>query len=154
LPPSCNFHGSEYIQQMKPMDDEQHIRTCASAIIDALADRVKWRYDSLNGALLTEFSADKEQVILPILRQHLPGQWDAKNVKQAPPLMIHRAGKYAKIHKKQKLLYPHGTEPPEVMLAWWPWGHGATVSIRLFAVNQEPFVPKKSLLKRWRSFFA
>jgi hypothetical protein len=139
---------------MKPMDHEQHIRTCASAIIEALEDKVKWKYDGFNDALLAEFSADKEQVILPIIRQHLPGGWDAKSVKQAPQLMIHLAGKYAKINKKQKLFYPRSTEPPQFMLAWWPWGHGATVSIRLFAVNQEPFVPKISLLKRWRSFFA
>ncbi|MFQ3235774.1 MAG: hypothetical protein ACI9C4_001336 [Paraglaciecola sp.] len=138
---------------MKPMDHEQHIRASASAIIAALKDRVTWKYDGFNNALLAEFSADKELYILPIIHQHLPGQWDAKKVKQAPPLMIHLAGKFAKINKKQKLFYPHSTEPPQVMLAWWPWGHGATISIRLFVVNQEPFVPKISLLKRWCSFF-
>lgn len=136
------------------MDHEQHIRACASSIIEALADRVKWKYDGFNDALLAEFSADKEQVILPIIRQHLLEEWHAKNVKQAPPLIIHLAGKYAKLSKKQKLFYPRSSELPQVMLAWWPWGHGATVSIRLFTVNQEPFVAKISLLKRWRSFFA
>ncbi|WP_158771157.1 hypothetical protein [Paraglaciecola sp. L1A13] len=130
------------------MNQETIIRQRGAIIVDALNDVVKWKYDDFNRALLAEFSADKAQQVNAIVRQHFTVEWDVTNVKQAPNLMKHLAGKYARLSKKQKLYYPQQDERPDVMLAWWPWGHGATVSIRLFIVNQEPFVSKKPLLKR------
>lgn len=135
------------------MDLEQHIRRSNTSLIQALDGTVKWKYDNFNRALLAEFSADKAPLILSVIRQHLPMEWDAKSIKRADQLVKHQAGSYVKINQQQKLFAPQNNEPTSCMLAWWPWGHGATVSIRLFSANQEPFVSKKSFLKRLSQFF-
>ena len=116
------------------MNQETIIRQRGAVIVDALNGVVKWKYDDFNRALLAEFSVDKADHVNAIVKE--------------PDLMKHLAGKYAVLSKKQRLYYPANDPHPAVMLAWWPWGHGATVSVRLFMVSQEPFVSSKPLLKR------
>jgi len=134
------------------MNQASVIRQRGAVIVDALNGVVKWKYDDFNRALLAEFSADKAAQVNAIVKKHYAVEWHAKNIKQAPMLMKHLAGKYAVLSKKQRLYYSEETERPDVMLAWWPWGHGATVSVRLFMVSQEPFVSKRPLLKRIFAF--
>ena len=130
------------------MNQETIIRQRGAVIVDALNGVVKWKYDDFNRALLAEFSVDKADHVNALVKEHYEVEWHAKNIKQAPDLMKHLAGKYAVLSKKQRLYYPANDPHPDVMLAWWPWGHGATVSVRLFMVSQEPFVSSKPLLKR------
>ncbi|GAC32217.1 hypothetical protein GPLA_1303 [Paraglaciecola polaris LMG 21857] len=138
--------------QMANMNQETIIRQRGAVIVDALNGVVKWKYDDFNRSLLAEFSVDKAPLVNDIILQNFPIEWHINNIKQAPELMKHLAGKYARLSKKQKLYYAQQEDRPEVMLAWWPWGHGATVSIRLFMVSQEPFVSTKPFLKRIFSF--
>ena len=136
-----------------PSNQEEILYTHGIEVIQALTPLTKWKYDEFHQALLAEFSVDKEAQAKSALRQVLPITWDAKTIKNAPGEIKHFAGYFSKLVKKQQLLSIVPEKNPKVMLAWWPWGHGATISVRLFLVNSAPYVEKKGLLQKLRHIF-
>ncbi len=119
-----------------------------------LSDRVQWQWDKHNNALLAEFSVDHEQPVFLTLRQYFPFCWDKKSIKRASPILRHRAHAYAQLEKQQLLLTKDEDGKDEIMLAWWPWGHGATISIRLFRTSDQPYVEDKSLFTKIKNLFS
>lgn len=136
------------------MSQEEHLQIHGKDIIDALSPIVKWKYDEFHKVMLAEFSVDKEDQVMLALKQLLPNSWDAKSIKKAPAEVKHYAGSFSKLIKKQKLLSANIEHRPQVMIAWWPWGHGATISVRVFLTNTAPFVEKHGLFNKLSSIFA
>lgn len=120
---------------------------------ELLSDRVQWQWDKHNHALLAEFSVDHENPVFLTLKQHFPHIWDKKSIKKSLPELRHRAGNFAELEKKQLLLSKDMDGKDEIMLAWWPWGHGATISVRIFRSNPEPFVPETGLFSWLKNIF-
>ncbi len=136
------------------MSQEEHLQIHGKEIIDALSPLVKWKYDDFHKVMLAEFSVDKEQQVMLTLQQLLPNSWTAKTIKKAPAEIKHYAGAFAKLTKNQQLLSASVESRPHVMVAWWPWGHGATISVRVFATNTAPYVEKRGFFSKFSNIFA
>lgn len=136
------------------MTKEEELRTHGKVVIDALAPIVKWKFNDVEQVMLAEFSVDKEKQVMSVLRQLLPYQLNAKSVKKAPDEIKHKAGGFAKLVKNQQLLSEDPSLNPKVMVAWWPWGHGATVSVRLFLSDTREFVPRRNLIQQLLAIFS
>lgn len=130
------------------------IYTNTQELREQLSDRVQWQWDKHNHALLAEFSVDHEHPVFLTLKQYFPHVWDKKNVKKSSPYLQHRAQGFAHLNKQQLLLTKDEEGQDEIMLAWWPWGHGATISVRLFRASDLPFTPKVGLLPWLKSLFS
>ena len=117
---------------------------------EALSHQLEWNWDEYHQALLAEFSVDHEQAIFLTLLQHFPFQWDRKSIKKAPPLMRHRASRFAALNKSQRLLTQDDSGDQEVMIAWWPWGHGATISVRIFRADTSEMPEPSGLSKLFK----
>ena len=128
------------------MNKEEQIKTYGKDVIAALASMVKWKYDDFHNVMIAEFSVDKQDQVLFTLRQVLPVNWDVKTIKKAPKEVTHYAGAFSKLVKQQKLFSTNIERHPKIMVAWWPWGHGATVSVRLFLTNTSPYVTKTGFI--------
>ena len=136
------------------MNYEEQIHSDGKEVIDALSSIVKWKYEDFHNVMLAEFSVDKQDQVLFALQQVLPVQWDAKTIKKSPGIVKHYAGSFSKLIKKQKLFSTNIDHGPKVMAVWWPWGHGATVSVRLFLTNTAPYVEKTGLMHKFTRLFA
>jgi oxalate decarboxylase/phosphoglucose isomerase-like protein (cupin superfamily) len=136
------------------MNQEEQIQTYGKDVVDALSSIVKWKYDDFHKVMLAEFSVDKQDQVLLTLQQVLPVSWDAKTIKKAPGEVKHFAGVFSKLVKQQKLFSTNIERHPKVMVAWWPWGHGATVSVRLFLTNTSPYVAKTGFFHKLSRIFA
>ena len=136
------------------MSQAEQLQTYGKEVIDALSPLVKWQYNDFHGVMLAEFSVDKQHQVMAVLQQLFCCQWDAKSVKKAPPELRHRAGFFAKLVKNQLLLSKDLQTQPKVMVAWWPWGHGATVSVRLFLTNTSEYQPKPNFFQRLSTIFS
>ena len=136
------------------MNKEEQLRTYGKDVIEALSSKVKWKYDKFHKAMLAEFSVDKQEQVLLTLQQFLPISWDAKTIKTAPDEVKHYAGKFSKLVKQQKLFSTNIESHPKVMATWWPWGHGATVSIRLFLTDSSPYIAKTGFMHNLKRFFS
>ncbi|MFT5675703.1 MAG: hypothetical protein ACI808_001634 [Paraglaciecola sp.] len=135
------------------MNQEEMLNTYGKDVIKALLPMAKWQYDDFHKALLAEFSVDKEAQVKRALRIVLPRSWDAKTIRKAPGEIKHLAGSFSKLVKEQKLLSIEPEKNPKVMVAWWPWGHGATISVRLFLVNSSPYEEKIGFLQKLKHMF-
>ena len=87
------------------------------------------------------------------VKQSLILVWDKKELKYADTIFIHRAGFFSNLEKNQRLLSRDKSGENDIMVSWWPWGHGATISVRLFCANTQPFAKPISLFSRLRNLF-
>lgn len=135
------------------MNQEEQIMIHGKDVIAALSSVVTWKYDSTNQLMLAEFSVDKQDQVLSTLYQGFPLNWDVKTINKAPDEVKHYAGSFSKLLKHQKLFSTHSDRYPKVMAAWWPWGHGATVSVRLFLTVTTPYVAKSGFINKLKCIF-
>jgi hypothetical protein len=136
------------------MSKEEQILTYGKDVIDGLSSMVKWEYDKFHKVMLAEFSVDKQDQVLLSLHHVLPISWDAKTIKKAPDEVKHYAGTFSKLVKQQKLFSTDIESHPKVMATWWPWGHGATVSVRLFLTDSSPYIAQTGFMHKLKHFFS
>ncbi|GAB2702270.1 hypothetical protein Q4574_16970 [Aliiglaciecola sp. 3_MG-2023] len=122
-----------------PSTEQQAIYDACPEFFDDLSPQIEWKWDDHFGCLLAEFSVDHAQQVYAIAKKHFPHTWNKKQLKKADPYLKHRAGFFGILEKKQELFSKDDNGQQEIMLSWWPWGHGATVSVRVFQVNQQPY---------------
>jgi hypothetical protein len=136
------------------MNQQEELQLHGKEVLEALSSIVKWKYDEFHKVMLAEFSVDKQDQVLFSLQQVLPVSWDAKTIRKAPHEAKHYAGSFSKLTKQQKLLSTNIIRQPKVMVAWWPWGHGATVSVRLFLTNSSPYQAPTGWMHKLTQLFA
>tara|TARA_B110000503_G_scaffold102697_1_gene153405 strand:+ start:1838 stop:2251 length:414 start_codon:yes stop_codon:yes gene_type:complete len=134
------------------MNQEQQIHTYGKDVMEALTSLVKWKYDDFHKVMIAEFSVDKQDQVFFTLQQFLPVIWDVKTIKKAPEEVEHFAGAFSKLVKQQKLFSTNIQRHPKIMVVWWPWGHGATISVRLFLTNASPFITKTGFVHKLSLF--
>ncbi|MGB1263190.1 MAG: hypothetical protein ACPG52_09790 [Cognaticolwellia sp.] len=103
-----------------------------STITTPLGDELNWRWEDKLAALLTEFSWEKKERILITLRQLFSEEWQKNNIKKAPKALRDELGELAHLSKQQLIFTrPANETTPALAVIWWPWGHGATYSMRI-----------------------
>lgn len=123
------------------------------AFVESLEDRISWQWDTQFGCLLAEFSVDHEEFIYLKAKQHFPHVWDKKSFKLASEFLQHRSGVFSVLEKQQQLMTKDKDGKEEIMLSWWPWGHGATISMRVFKANSNPYVAKHGWFAKLKKQF-
>ncbi len=107
-----------------------------SSVTTPLGDELKWRWEDKMSALLAEFSWEKKERILKQLRQLFSDEWNKKSIKKAPKALKEELGQLAQLNKEQLVFTRPATEnSPALAMIWWPWGHGATYSMRIKVLN-------------------
>ncbi|WJG10226.1 hypothetical protein [Aliiglaciecola sp. LCG003] len=127
---------------------QYHIEQACEPLLNELDDLITWQWDEHLSCLLAEFSVDHAQFVYLHVQKHFPHVWDKKSIKSADPLLKHRAGFFNALKKNQQLLTQDTTGQHDIMASWWPWGHGATVSVRLFQVSNLPYQAPSGLFRR------
>ena len=118
------------------MSYNQQQDTIFSTITSPLGDELTWRWEEKQSALLTEFSWEKKDRLLTVLRALFTEEWHKKNIKKAPKAVKDELGELVNLSKQQLIFTrPASEETPALALIWWPWGHGATYSMRIKILN-------------------
>ncbi|WP_026376512.1 hypothetical protein [Aestuariibacter salexigens] len=131
------------------MDANQNLLLEASSpFLEDTSELFKWQWDERYPAILCQYSSDKHPQILVKLESLLPYYWDSKTIFQAPETIVSTTGKFAVLEKGQRLYAKSDSEERQLIALVWPWGHGATVSIRLLFSNPEYGKVKRSLFDR------
>jgi len=107
------------------------VEQCLEALAASFCDVLEWKWDGRFGTALAEFPTDRRDEILHILGEQLANSWDSTNLKEAPAL-AQAVGKWlGGIMPGQRLLIRAFDEWSCVFCAWWPWGNGTKISIRI-----------------------
>ena len=132
---------------------QKTITDSCSSFIEELGDKIEWQWDNHFDSYLAEFSVDHQEYAFKIAEKHFPYVWNKKSIRKANPILRHRAGFFNLIEKNQRLLSKDTNGEHDVMLVWWPWGHGATISMRLFCTNTLNYSEPKGWFAKIKAFF-
>jgi len=94
-------------------------------------DLLTWKWDGRFGTLLAEFPLEKKAAVLGILDQYLVSRWDSASIADAPETVKNVKGHLGGLMAGQLLLLSDPEAEPLIYCAWWPWGNGQTISIRV-----------------------
>ena len=123
-------------------------------LISALDKTLTWKWDDRFETVLAEFSvADKGKIHIDLIRRM--GEIWAPDPGAAPPKVVQTIIDYfGGLAPGQTLFTSDPDQDGLLLCAWWPWGNGKTISIRLgvFA-NSLSDHDNEELTRRFRGWF-
>jgi len=112
---------------LKKSDLEKISRKLLSASRGVLS----WKWDQRFEAFLAEFSADKRDEFRSILERDFSNVWDSSNIREAPDIVKMCNNNFGGLQSGQLLFTSDPSQDVFICGAWWPWGDGRTISLRI-----------------------
>ena len=100
-------------------------------LMNAFQGVLSWEWEDRFEAVLAKIRVDKKDNVREILERHFIHVWDKANIDKASdtlqPVITQLGGLMA-----GQLLFTSDTEKDVfIFCAWWPWGDGETISVRI-----------------------
>jgi hypothetical protein len=92
---------------------------------------LSWKWDQQFEALLAEFSTDKRDELRSILERDFSNVWDSTNIREAPDIVKMFNNNFGGLRSGQLLFTTDPSQDVFICGAWWPWGDGRTISLRI-----------------------
>ena len=108
-------------------------------LLRAFQGVLEWKWDSRFEAVLAEFRVDHKDRVRAILERYLSITWDSSNIGNAPAIVRTINIHLGNLRSGQLLFTSDPNRDVFIFCAWWPWGDGETISIRI-----APFYKKLS----------
>jgi hypothetical protein len=101
-----------------------------------------WSWDTRLSCVTSSFGVQFEAEARAAAAQGLPAEWTASSLLRAPPRLRELADKYGDVRSGQLLFTGGSLDGNFAFGLWWPWGNGATISLRVgladVHVNRDP----------------
>lgn len=107
------------------------IATIGKALFDEFEGLLTWKWDDWVGTILAEFDIGQKKKIQSLLEKHLPVVYDIDAIEKAPAIVRALDDHLGGLRSGQLLFSSDPSREAFVFGAWWPWGDGKTVSIRI-----------------------
>jgi hypothetical protein len=122
-------------------------------LLSAFQGTLSWKWDSRFETVLAEFGADSKENIRTILNRYLTLVWDISNIDGAPATLQAINRHLGGLRPGQLLFASDPNQDAFIFCAWWPWGNGKALSIRIAPSYQELLDSEKAekiqQLKGW-----
>lgn len=92
---------------------------------------LSWEWDSRFKTALSQISMKEKTALGEILENYLGKAWDSVTINTAPEIVQPILAGLGGIMSGQLFYASSFAENGIVFCAWWPWGNGQTISIRL-----------------------
>lgn len=115
------------------MEQERHgdIGVRIQQLVARLDDLLNWTWDSRFETALAEFSIEQKAEVLAALEELLTCRWDSGGLADAPEVVRDLVKRLGGLMSGQLLLLSDPESLTFLFCAWWPWGNGQTISIRI-----------------------
>jgi hypothetical protein len=107
-----------------------------------------WKWDGRFGTALAEFPLVKEGSVLGVLDRYLASRWDGATIGEAPEIAQSVRRYLGGLMSGQLLFLSDPGVDPLVYCAWWPWGNGQTISIRIGLFSETMNAAEKGALTK------
>lgn len=115
---------------------------------------LRWKWDKRFEALLAEFSAKDKEKVSSILERYLNLKWDSDTIRKAPNVVKTNTGDLGDLRQNQVLFTSDPEENVFIFAAWWPWGDGEVISVRIASpVTESSDSEKTGIYSRIIAFF-
>jgi hypothetical protein len=108
-------------------------------LLSAFQGVLSWKWDSRFETALAEFGVENKQGVREILERYLGTAWDSSNIDKAPDAVSMIINYLGGLMSGQLLFTSDPNQDAFIFCAWWPWGNGKTISVRV-----APFCEKLS----------
>lgn len=136
-----------------PDPNKSGLETVCKELGSAFQGILSWQWDSRFGAVLAEFGAGKKESIRGILERSLSITWESSNIDIAPEIVREINSHFGGLRAGQVLFTTDPNREPLIFCAWWPWGDGKTISIRIGSpfqkLSDSERAEKIQLFKKW-----
>jgi len=112
------------------MNNPELQNTCKN-IASALQEFLSWKWDDRFGVVLAEFGTEDKDKILSILEQHFNSTWDMCSIQTALENVYAAADLLGGVDVEQVFFTSAIEKEILIFCAWWPWGNGKKISIRI-----------------------
>jgi len=116
-------------------------------------DVFSWDWDGRFSVAVSAFSKDAVDKVMPIVKEHFSNEWDHTRIKQAEEKIKQLASDFGGIRAGQMLFTTENDNGMLMFGAWWPWGNGETISLRVGLLADKKSVDEElemiSQFKKW-----
>jgi hypothetical protein len=99
--------------------------------LSAFQGVLSWKWDSRFETVLAEFSVGNKDRVRAILERYLSIAWDSSTIGNAPDIVLMIDSHLGGLMSGQLLFTSDPNQDAFIFCAWWPWGDGKTISIRV-----------------------
>jgi hypothetical protein len=92
---------------------------------------LSWKWDQRFEAFLAEFATDNREEFRSILERDFSNVWDSSNIREAPDIVKMCNNNFGGLRSGQLLFTTDPSQDVFIFGAWWPWGDGKTISLRI-----------------------
>ncbi|MBU1344763.1 MAG: hypothetical protein KKE44_15180 [Proteobacteria bacterium] len=100
-------------------------------LFEVFKNQLTWKWDSRFETVLAEFSVKEKASVQKSIKTHMGTTWDDGNSGNAPETVKMIINCFGGMNPGQQLFTSDPEKDDIVLCAWWPWGNGQTISIRL-----------------------
>ncbi len=122
-------------------------------LLSAFQGIFSWKWDSWLETALAEFGVDNKDSTRAILERYLRSTWNSSNIGKAPDIVQNINSNLGGLRSGQLLFTSDPSQDAIIFCAWWPWGDGKTISIRIAPLYIKLLESEKAeqiqLVKRW-----
>ena len=135
-------------------NQHRQLKDTCEALVRAGNGVLHWGWDDYLGATLAVFPSSDAAKVAAILEKALPSSWDVKTASQASAPAKAQIDSMGGLRAGQRFFASDVDHGAAVFAAWWPWGDGKKVSLRVGTVYPgAPATEVAELTKELRSWF-
>ena len=110
------------------------------AFVEETRHILKWSWDDYFKSALAELLVGDRDIVLAALEPRFGKPWDGASIETAPESVRRMAGNFGGIRSGQFLFAMCPDEDVVAYGAWWPWGNGEKISLRIIPgwIAKEP----------------
>jgi hypothetical protein len=128
------------------MDAQQilgQFKTICTRIHTAMPSTYRWQWDTRFSVAMIVIERRDMPVILGSISKEFNGQWNDANIDSAPEAVMNVVNDTFGIQPGQILFNSDDQQDMVLLAAWWPWGNGVNVSLRigLFETKDHTITP-------------
>jgi hypothetical protein len=138
------------------MDSQQildQFKTICTRIHASMPSYYHWQWDTRFNVVLIVIERRDMPGILGFISKEFRGQWNDANIDSAPEAIMSVVNDTFGIQPGQILFNSDDRQDMVLLAAWWPWGNGVSISLRigLFETKEHVITPAdaEASLREW-----
>jgi hypothetical protein len=134
--------------------DELELDKICKELLSAFKGVLSWKWDDRFETVLAEFDVANKDKVLAILDLYFRSTWDSSSIDRAP-LCVKEVSNYLGDLRAGQMLFTSDTiQSVYIYCAWWPWGNGTTISVRIAPCYKTlPDPEKAEKIQQFKSLF-
>ena len=125
-----------------------YMENISMEFVNTFQDKLKWEWDDRFEAVLSTCKTEAKDDIQFSIKFHLKTIWDNSNTEGAPDVILGVMNHFGGLMPGQFFFTSDLHKEILLCCAWWPWGDGETVSIRVLPYSNKLTDDYRAALKK------